>query len=220
MKVIKTTLSDISAVAQSHILAFPNSVSSQMGLGFCKKMLEWFVLNDRGVLFHAENEKDVVGYVSLIIKTASGQPGSFSTISQYAFKSVLISLLIKPWLLFHPMFRSKYKTIKRIVLSKVHFCKKNELQERINRAPKNEINVFQPQIGIVGIGVNPQYQGKGYGSALIRQCIAYCKANGFTTIDLSVHHDNSQAIAAYKRNGFEAICIKEDGDLYMKLSIQ
>jgi ribosomal protein S18 acetylase RimI-like enzyme len=122
------------------------------------------------------------------------------------------------------MFQKNYKTILRIVLGKLHFPKKNRSQENIDRAekkapPKEGLNDFQPQIGIVGIGVNPQYQGKGYGSALIQQCVAYCKANGFTTIDLSVHHDNAQAIAAYKRNGFETICLKEDGDLFMKLTI-
>lgn len=196
MKVIKTTLSDIDAVAQSHIKAFPNSVSSKMGKRFCKKMMEWFIVNERGCLLHIIDENNyVAGYVSLIKTTKQGQPGSFTCITQYAIKTVVMSLLFKPWLIASPMFKEKRNAIIRNI-KYIIYRKKPEI------SIINEVTSFEPTIGIVGIGVDPRYQGKGYGSKLIQAAKEFAKDNGFSTLSLSVNAHNGQAIKSYCRNGF------------------
>ena len=222
MNVFESKLINIQDIAKCHIRAFPSSVSSKLGMPFCKKMIEWFVYNERGVLFHIEDEAgNVVGYVSMMIKTAPNQQGSFTTISQYALKQVVLALLFKPWLFFHPLFKNNRKNIRRIVLSKFHLSKKRitENNRRLGKSKETNEN-FNPSIGIVGIGVISQCQGKGYGTALIQQCIAYSRIAGFNSLSLSVHKDNTQAIKAYTRNGFRITSHKIDGDICMTFTIK
>lgn len=217
MSVKESIITNISDIAKCHIDAFPSSVSSKLGMPFCKKMMEWFIVNNRGVLYHAEDDNGIViGYVSMMIKTDPGQSGSFSTISHYAFKAVLISLMLKPWLIFNPLFRLNHKTIKNIVLKKLGF---KESKSNVNNSEYNKAYTFKPQIGIVGIGVDPKFQGHGYAGELLRRCALYCKSKGFDTLSLSVHKDNNAALKAYKKMGFEIVSTKEDGDLCMILKI-
>lgn len=196
MNVIKTTQSDISAVAQSHILAFPSSVSSKMGRRFCEKMTEWFIVNERGCIFHIiDNDNNVAGYVSLIKTNRKGQPGSFTCITQYAKKTIVFALIRKPWLMASPIFKEKRKAIIRNI--KYILFRKSP-----NVVVYNNKDIFEPSIGIVGIGVVPCYQGKGYGSKLIQVAKEYAKKEGYKELSLSVNKHNNQAIKAYHRNGF------------------
>lgn len=211
MKVIRTTKTDISAVSQCHILAFPNSVSSKMGRRFCEKMMEWFILNERGCLLHILDDNDnVTGYVSLIKTTSRGQPGSFTCITQYAIKTVAFSLLLKPWLIASPIFKEKRKAIIRNVK---YFL----LRKKPHAVTPIVKGSFEPKIGIVGIGVAPSYQGKGYGSRLIHAAKEYAKAEGFKTLSLSVNKHNDQAIKAYHRNGF--LDISKSEEIIMKVPL-
>lgn len=204
MKVIKSTVFDIDVVAKIHIKAFPNSVSSKMGIRFCKKMMEWFIVNERGCLLHiVDDNNNVAGYVSLIKTTKQGQPGSFTCITQYAIKTVISSLLLKPWLITSPMFKEKRKAIIRNIKYIIYRKEPESIHTSVNKQ-------FEPSIGIVGIGVDPKYQGRGYGSKLIQSAKIQAKELGFLTLQLSVNKYNSQAIKAYRRNGFVDDAIGEE----------
>lgn len=55
----------------------------------------------------------------------------------------------------------------------------------------------------LGIVVAKKYQGKGIGTSLIRQVIAWVKENGITTrISLEVRADNRKAVEIYLKSGF------------------
>ncbi len=55
------------------------------------------------------------------------------------------------------------------------------------------------------LAVDPQTRQPGVGEALVRRLIEYFAARGASYLDLSVLHDNSQAIALYEKLGFERV---------------
>jgi GNAT-family acetyltransferase (TIGR03103 family) len=55
------------------------------------------------------------------------------------------------------------------------------------------------------LAVDPQTRQPGVGEALVRRLIEYFAARGASYLDLSVLHDNEQAIALYEKLGFERV---------------
>lgn len=55
------------------------------------------------------------------------------------------------------------------------------------------------------LAVDPQARYGGVGEALVRRLIEYCIARSCSYIDLSVIHDNTQAIALYEKLGFKRV---------------
>lgn len=56
--------------------------------------------------------------------------------------------------------------------------------------------------GAFGIGLLPEYRGKGYGNRLIHVMLSKLRREGYTSIYLNVDKSNTKAIDLYKRNGF------------------
>jgi RimJ/RimL family protein N-acetyltransferase len=57
-------------------------------------------------------------------------------------------------------------------------------------------------VGVLGMGLLPQFRHQGLGTQLIRLSLDAARAFGFTRIELSVRQNNENAIALYKRFGF------------------
>jgi RimJ/RimL family protein N-acetyltransferase len=68
----------------------------------------------------------------------------------------------------------------------------------------NTRKTLQSHCGTLGIGLLPDYRGRGIGRTLIRRTIDAAIAIGLTRIDLTVRADHLNAIALYKAVGFEA----------------
>ncbi|MGO4573485.1 GNAT family N-acetyltransferase [Microvirga sp. 2TAF3] len=59
-------------------------------------------------------------------------------------------------------------------------------------------------VGLLGMGVHDDYQGRGIGSRLLREILSVADDwLGLKRIELTVYTDNAPAIALYKRHGFE-----------------
>jgi ribosomal protein S18 acetylase RimI-like enzyme len=58
-------------------------------------------------------------------------------------------------------------------------------------------------VGVLGMGLLPEFRGQGLGHRLIRQALAAARAFGLNRVELSVRESNAGAIALYKRVGFE-----------------
>ncbi|MDX8445353.1 GNAT family N-acetyltransferase [Mesorhizobium captivum] len=56
--------------------------------------------------------------------------------------------------------------------------------------------------GTLGMGILPQYRGRGLGRKLIDATLAQAREAGFVRIELSVHSDNARAISLYGKAGF------------------
>jgi ribosomal protein S18 acetylase RimI-like enzyme len=56
--------------------------------------------------------------------------------------------------------------------------------------------------GSLGMGVIPEFRGKGIGRRLIEVTLAAARAKGLARIDLQVREDNIPAVSLYERVGF------------------
>jgi ribosomal protein S18 acetylase RimI-like enzyme len=56
--------------------------------------------------------------------------------------------------------------------------------------------------GRVGMGVHPDYRGRGLGTRLLSACLTKATAQGMTRIELEVRADNEAAIGLYRKLGF------------------
>jgi ribosomal-protein-alanine N-acetyltransferase len=60
------------------------------------------------------------------------------------------------------------------------------------------------------IGVDPDYQGRGIGRALLDHLLAFAdRSGGGGTVFLEVRTDNATAIALYERNGFVRVGVRK-----------
>lgn len=193
---IISRIEDLDKLAKCHKKAFPSALASMQGKRFTSKMLEWYIVSERGILFHIEEQGEIVGYCGGIIRKKAGFPGAFTSITQYAYSEFVKAFLRKPWLVFHHDNRNKREAIMRNL----------KLRLGLKKAPVNlpeaKHTEFKPSWGLVVIGVIPEMQGKGYGSLLIKEFEKLAKLDGVDLVGLSVKASNIQAIKSYKRNGW------------------
>lgn len=64
--------------------------------------------------------------------------------------------------------------------------------------------------GTLGMGVHPDYRSRGLGTRLLAACIVKAWAKGITRIVLEVREDNHQAIALYRKAGFQTEALKQN----------
>jgi ribosomal protein S18 acetylase RimI-like enzyme len=202
-------LSDLNKLAECHKKAFPNSLSSQMGNLFIKKMLSWYIFDERGVLFHVTEKNEVVGYCGGVITMLPGLPGAATSITQFSFRAFIISFMIRPWLILHPENTSRFPFIIKNILMKIRL--KNHI-----KTTQNTQENFQTFWGLVVIGVIPKFHGKGFGSFLLQEFERLARLDKVDKISLSVKSDNLKAINSYKANGWQVSSTNSDSLNLMK----
>ncbi|HXL55567.1 MAG TPA: GNAT family N-acetyltransferase [Chitinophagaceae bacterium] len=184
---------------------FPDSFSTRLGFNFTKRSLEWFLIAENRFLFHIESENQVIGYCGGFKSSFIGD-GSTSGMLQYGMREAIQGLIRKPYLLFNPHLLKRYPLIFRNIYKRVFNSKEN--------IPTN-INYDNSKIGLVVIGVHPDYRGKGIFELLMQNFQEECKKRNVTKMTLSVKASNARAIAAYKKAGWQiASQTKKDMDMY------
>jgi GNAT-family acetyltransferase (TIGR03103 family) len=89
----------------------------------------------------------------------------------------------------------------------------------------DHVNVFNdPEKGasLWCLAVDPQSDVPGIGELLVRHLVEYFHTRGRSYIDLSVMHDNSEAIALYEKLGFQRVpvfCVKRKNSINEQLFI-
>ena len=118
--------------------------------------------------------------------------------AQHTFRAAIRAFLTHPWVLFHPEVRAKWPVLWKNILMKLG------LRKRVHFSPEQKEKMArEPQVGLVVIGVDPSYQGKGYGSVLLKEFERRAvDVYGIRKLQLSVLANNAQAIRAYERNGW------------------
>lgn len=187
---------DLNMIAICHMSAFPDSLSSKMGLKYLRKMIAWYLSDEKKFLFHIEENNRCIGYCGGMICDGSQAMGSASGMIQYSFNDAVAAILFRPWLLFHRELLEKYSLISKNVKRKF-FSKPKKQNARI----KSEAEI-QPTTGLVVIGVDKAYQGKGYGSMLLTQFEKKSIELGIKKMALTVKSSNKQAIRSYEQNGW------------------
>lgn len=192
----ESNFNDLSALADCHMTAFTEAFSTKLGKQYVQKMLEWYLISPKAVLLHLrlENSKKIAGYMALVkndIEVAGSSTGMF----KHTLRELILALFKKPWLIFHSQ----------------NFSRINFLFRKIGIAigliePRPSIPVdFKPSLGLVIIGVDKEFQGKGYGAQMLRYMEKVALDLGLSRLSLSVRTNNLQAINAYKRSGWQVI---------------
>lgn len=197
MRISQATVQDLPRLARCHRKAFPHTLSSAMGQSYVEKMLEWYLVDARAFIFLVENDGECLGYCGGLKHDGVTRVGSASSMIQHSFNKALSVFFYKPWLLVHPEFRSKYKLAARNVWRKVRMVFVKEKPVPIVQGET------QPHAGLIVIGVDPAWQGKGLGSMLLKEFERQAELAGFRNLQLTVRTDNQQAITSYERNGWK-----------------
>jgi GNAT superfamily N-acetyltransferase len=206
----QTRLSHIREISACHTKCFPKSLSSKLGLRYLDSSFRWFLAADNRFLFHAEFQNEVIGYCGGFRSLFPGD-GSASGILQFSMGEAVRGVLLKPYLLFHPELIKRYplilKNIKRRVFKNKKFI------------PPESSKCAAPTIGLVVIGVLPEYRGKGCFELLMQQFEAECKKREAEKMILSVKASNARAIAAYKKVGWGVASQSKKGVEMFKIII-
>jgi RimJ/RimL family protein N-acetyltransferase len=64
--------------------------------------------------------------------------------------------------------------------------------------------------GTLGMGLLPEYRGKGLGRRLMEATLALAHDEGFVRIELTAHADNLRAVALYEKLGFQREGVTRD----------
>ena len=64
--------------------------------------------------------------------------------------------------------------------------------------------------GVLGMGLLPEFRGKGIGEKLIRKTLTAARSFGFHRVELTVRENNPNAIELYKKVGFEIEGLQRD----------
>jgi ribosomal protein S18 acetylase RimI-like enzyme len=197
MEIKLAEMSDIFEISKCQQKAFPNSLSSKLGIKFIQKMLSWYIADERGILFFIQDENNVVlGYCGGIITKNESETGAATSITQYGFNVFLWSILRKPWLIFHKELLAKTPFLLRNILVKLGFSK-------IKKIGKVNDQKFRSRWGLVVIGVNPDFRGGGIGTKLLLEFERLASLDKVCEITLSVKRTNKNAIAVYKKNNWK-----------------
>ena len=183
-------------MARCHRAAFPNALSSLMGQKYVEKMLEWHVVDDRAFIFFLKENNKCIGYCGGLIYDGKSPIGSASSMIQHSYNAAVMAMLLRPWLFVHPKFLIKYRLVFRNIWRRAR--KQLGYPQKVGPPPAS----IPPHTGLIVIGVDPTFQGKGYGGVLLQEFERKSKEMGFDHLMLTVQTDNHQAIKSYCRNGW------------------
>ena len=208
----KASLFDLQLIAECHQKAFPNSVTTLLGKHFISEMFKWYLLVENRFLYCIIENEICMGYFGGYVVTPLELSGSGSGMAQSGFYAAVISILKKPYLLFHPEIVKRYVFICKNILFRIFYLfTKNRIANQLSVV--SDLNAR-----LVVIGVHPDFQGKEIGSILIKKFEFVCNESQVKTAGLSVHEDNKAAIHFYKKNGWK-ICGKNELSLKMEKTL-
>lgn len=202
------THTSLITIATCHRRAFPNTLSSKLGQALVVKMLSWYLDSPKRFLFYIAEDNKCVGYCGGMVSDGTQVHGSASGMIQHSFRDAFYALLIRPWLWVHPDLLSRYKLIFKNIYFKL--IKYNKPHSSRTTQP------IEPQTGLVVIGVDPEHQGRGYGTILLKEFERITREKGIHKMMLTVMSNNIQAIKAYEKNGWSALETKSKSTAMVK----
>ena len=187
--------SELECIAKCRIESFPNSLSSELGIKYVKKLMTFYLTNNN-FLIYLSNEKECVGFVTGMVPESDFICSTREAID-LTYKDILKELLKKPWLIFHPIIISNFNLAIELIRNKI-FLSKQDKKIMPARTPEE----LKRSVGLIDIAVSPKHQGKGYSSILLKAFEDKCHEIGLKKMHLSVKPENNKAIQSYIRNGW------------------
>ena len=177
---------DIKEIAAIHRSAFPESAWTKLGNRVVEEFYLWHLLGPHPIVraTGAYVEGQCAGFCISGVFHASTS-GFLSK-----NRNLLITrIVVKPWLIFDPVFVGKLKS-GQMILQK--FKKKNQERDSV---PAKAVDSF----GILAIAVDPVRQGLGLGQLLMDDAEKAAIDHDFSKMDLTVNPGNHGAIKFYER---------------------
>lgn len=197
MPVSDTQVRHLHDMALCHMACFPKSLSSRLGIGYVTKTLEWFLVSPNRFLYHINVDNKIAGYCGGFVPQKFGD-GSSSGMLQYAFNQAIAGLVLHPWLLLHPEVRQQYKFLWLNV--------KRKFTGKLIPLGGPTADPGKPShVGLVVIGVHPQYRGSGVARLLADEFDKRALTFDRHELVLSVKSNNHRAINAYKKFGWKIL---------------
>jgi len=166
----------IPTIVHLHSIAFPSFFLTQLGTPFLKALYTGYLEDEKSGILIAKKDNVVVGVLAYSMDYSQFYK---NLIKKYLFRFMLCSFCAA---INHPTY------IKRLF-----------------RAFKKSESVQKPQkyVELSSICVNPQFEGYGIGSALIRSLINKVDFNQYEFINLETYAENNDAVNAfYRKNNF------------------
>ncbi len=174
---------------------FADSLTVKLGDLYIAKTLEWFLVDNNKFLYHViTSDNKIVGYCGGFVSKHIGD-GSTSGMMKYAMKEAFLGILKKPYLLFHKEVIAFYPLIFKNIFQKYFYHDKN--------ISSDKITAVENKLGLVVIGVHPNFRGKGIFEMLMNTFENEAASRNISKLSLSVRSNNARAIAAYKKNGWQ-----------------
>ncbi len=191
----KSSKPDVEKIANCQLACFENSFSTKLGQSYTAKSLHWFLGGENRFLFHVEEGEKVVGFCGGFISQRPGD-GSTSGLMQYAMWEAAIGMIRKPGLFFSKELQAFYPLIFKNIYRKINPGKKTD-------STVKKYSDEEKKAGLVVIGVDPQFRGKGVFDMLMNAFEEESKNRKILKMALSVKPANARAIAAYQKAGWQ-----------------
>lgn len=179
---------------------FPNSTLSILGSRVIKSYFSWFTENDWPCDLLYSGSTAVGFHASYLNRKDSAIVYSTSSLTNHLKKSLLQSLLSKPWLFLHPRL---WKLVAR------------KLQSRTGKGQQQNVSDIN-ELSIHSFGIVKPYRRKSFGKVLISNLEDFCKSNMLERLKVSVQKSNQEAIRFYQSLSFETAITKESELILIK----
>lgn len=191
---------DLSAIAEIHLRAFPDSALTQLGLETARRYYLWQLTGPHDADFFGvfEGSRLLGSCVAGIFR------GALSGFLKQNRGYLLLQLMRRPYCIRKPSIRKTIGTA-----AKAFF----RIRATRKMAPGRG---SQKSFGILAIAVDPLLQGKGLGRLLMRECERIARTKGYQKMHLTVHSSNAQATAFYERLGWQRSLEADNGLLSMQ----
>jgi len=190
------TAGDLEAVTDIHLTAFPDAAMTALGREAVRRQYTWYLEGPHdAICMGGWLEGRLAGFCfSGLFRGATG--GFLRKNRPYLIRRVLL----RPWLLWNPLFRGRAVTALRIL---------NPFRRRqVAPADAPWWNTY----GILAIAVDPRLQGAGVGRALMGYADSAARERGVPRMVLTVSRTNERAIRFYENLGWNRSLEKEVWD--------
>jgi ribosomal protein S18 acetylase RimI-like enzyme len=175
------TLEDAESLVALHYKCFTKKdhIAMMFGKPFILATYKWFVTSPETFVLIAKHGDSLIGFQSI-----SERPYD-APMLRASWREALMGLIFHPWLAFHP------ELLGRLV-------------RLIFRRHKDTLD-YNQVAQLAFIGVDPQFQGRGIGKALIIAAVQSCRERGMNAVLTGVKKQNMRSIAIFNGAGFSEV---------------
>jgi ribosomal protein S18 acetylase RimI-like enzyme len=184
---------DIPSVASLHRITFDHAAVSKLGQATTERYYRSIFADARdALLLGTFADERLAAYV---IAGVWDEPEKEFLRRNLRF--VATRLLLQPWLLFQPFIWERIRGGLGMLLPR------RSPPGAIAAVPCTPPPAPVRSLGILYLGVHPDFRGRGLARNLLRQVEAFGRTHRFAQLDLSVYLDNTAAIELYLSDGWQ-----------------